>query len=111
MCPADGTNLCSDPRYYKATSQVRDWRDPGANHTGTYSSIHRVVAVFFSTHVVTNCLHRALHKLFTFLTSQQEGSMIRHLFRQNEMNRLLQDCRMGLKHAVDVFKVSLFTMK
>lgn len=50
-------------------------------------------------------VHRTLHKLYTFVTEQQDGSKLKHFFRQSEMNMLLKDCQLGMKRAVDVFKV------
>ncbi|KAJ6518023.1 hypothetical protein C8R47DRAFT_1189442 [Mycena vitilis] len=47
-----------------------------------------------------------LHTIQTFV-QQQDGSMIKHLFRQSEMNSLFKDCRAGLDHALKVFKVEI----
>ncbi|KAF8216904.1 hypothetical protein K438DRAFT_1748052 [Mycena galopus ATCC 62051] len=38
-----------------------------------------------------------LHKIYTFITAQQQGNKIKHLFRNHEMNTLLQECHAGLK--------------
>ncbi|KAF8190679.1 hypothetical protein K438DRAFT_2141110 [Mycena galopus ATCC 62051] len=45
-----------------------------------------------------------LHKIYNFIEAQQEGSKIKHFFRNSEMNKLLQDCHAGLNQAMDVFK-------
>ncbi|KAJ7679400.1 hypothetical protein DFH06DRAFT_1033153 [Mycena polygramma] len=47
-----------------------------------------------------------LHKIHTFV-QQQDGSMIKHLFRQSEMNLLLKDCHAELDQALGVFKVEI----
>ncbi|KAF8209179.1 hypothetical protein K438DRAFT_1811871 [Mycena galopus ATCC 62051] len=46
-----------------------------------------------------------LHKIYTFVEAQQQGNKIRHLFRNNEMNKLLQDCHAGLKQAQEMFSI------
>ncbi|KAJ7512141.1 P-loop containing nucleoside triphosphate hydrolase protein, partial [Mycena galericulata] len=46
-----------------------------------------------------------LYKLNTFMTEQQEGSKIKHFFRQNEMASLLKDCRTGMQQAMEAFKI------
>ncbi|KAJ7192932.1 hypothetical protein GGX14DRAFT_405990 [Mycena pura] len=45
-----------------------------------------------------------LHKIHTFVEQQQDGSLIKKVFRQGEINTLLKDCRVGLQHAVDTLK-------
>jgi hypothetical protein len=37
--------------------------------------------------------------------AQQDGSEIKHFFRQSEMNTLLNDCRSGLNEVLEVFQV------
>ncbi|KAF8190682.1 hypothetical protein K438DRAFT_1763130 [Mycena galopus ATCC 62051] len=46
-----------------------------------------------------------LHKIYTYIEAQQEGNMIKKLFRSNEMNNLLRDCHRGLNQAVEVFGI------
>ncbi|KAJ7736149.1 hypothetical protein B0H16DRAFT_1764430 [Mycena metata] len=46
-----------------------------------------------------------VHKIYTFLEAQQEGNIIRQLFRQSELNGLLKECRAGLDQAMEVFKI------
>ncbi|KAF8194295.1 hypothetical protein K438DRAFT_1761227 [Mycena galopus ATCC 62051] len=46
-----------------------------------------------------------LHKIYTFIEAQQEGNKIKQLFRNNEMNKLLQDCHAGLNQAIKVFGI------
>ncbi|KAJ7879412.1 hypothetical protein B0H13DRAFT_1892221 [Mycena leptocephala] len=48
---------------------------------------------------------RTLHKIHTFVEMQQDRYKIKYLFRQSEMNKLLGDCRAGVKEALEVFKV------
>ncbi|KAF8201888.1 hypothetical protein K438DRAFT_1758156 [Mycena galopus ATCC 62051] len=50
-----------------------------------------------------------LHKIYTFVEAQQQGNKIRHLFRNNEMNKLLQDCHAGLKQAQEMFGIQTQT--
>jgi hypothetical protein len=53
----------------------------------------------------TNKIYRTLHKIHTFAEAQQDGSKIKYLFRQSEMNTLLKDCQSGLEEASEVLKV------
>ncbi|KAJ7488020.1 P-loop containing nucleoside triphosphate hydrolase protein, partial [Mycena latifolia] len=46
-----------------------------------------------------------LHKIHAFVESSQGGNMIKHFFRQGEMNTLLENCRIGLHQALKVFKI------
>ncbi|KAF8140699.1 hypothetical protein K438DRAFT_1785466 [Mycena galopus ATCC 62051] len=50
-----------------------------------------------------------LHKIYTFVEAQQQRIKIKHLFGNNEMNRLLQDCYTGLKQAQEVFIIQTQT--
>ncbi|KAJ7131294.1 hypothetical protein C8R44DRAFT_731531 [Mycena epipterygia] len=43
-----------------------------------------------------------LHKIHTFIEAQQDGSKIKHFFRQGAMNTLRQECHTGLQQAVEV---------
>ncbi|KAF8214657.1 hypothetical protein K438DRAFT_2138011 [Mycena galopus ATCC 62051] len=43
-------------------------------------------AVFASNRVVEKFTHRTLYKVYTFVETQQEGTKIKHLFHNNEMN-------------------------
>ncbi|KAJ7802595.1 hypothetical protein B0H14DRAFT_3154939 [Mycena olivaceomarginata] len=47
-----------------------------------------------------------LHKIYTFLRAQQDGNKLKHLFRHNEMQNLLQGCRAGLDQAAEVFNIT-----
>ncbi|KAJ7828411.1 hypothetical protein B0H13DRAFT_1917100 [Mycena leptocephala] len=51
-----------------------------------------------------------LHKIHTFVEAQQDGSKIKYLFRQGEMNTLLKACHTGLDTALEVFKIEIGTM-
>ncbi|KAJ7782596.1 P-loop containing nucleoside triphosphate hydrolase protein [Mycena olivaceomarginata] len=47
-----------------------------------------------------------LHKIYTFLKAQQDGNRIKHLFHNNEMQKLFRDCHAGLDQAMEDFKVT-----
>ncbi|KAJ7208275.1 hypothetical protein GGX14DRAFT_395932 [Mycena pura] len=49
---------------------------------------------------------KTLHKIHTFVEAQQDGNKIKILLRRSEMNTLFKDCKIGLQHAFDVFKVN-----
>ncbi|KAF8171341.1 hypothetical protein K438DRAFT_1852612 [Mycena galopus ATCC 62051] len=50
-----------------------------------------------------------VHKIYTFVEAQQQGKKIKDLFRNNEMNKLLQDCHAGLKQAQEMFGIQTQT--
>ncbi|KAJ7081417.1 P-loop containing nucleoside triphosphate hydrolase protein [Mycena epipterygia] len=50
-------------------------------------------------------LTETLHKVYAFIEAQQDGSRIKHFFRQSEMKTLLKECHIELQQAVDVFKM------
>ncbi|KAF8217545.1 hypothetical protein K438DRAFT_2036995 [Mycena galopus ATCC 62051] len=50
-----------------------------------------------------------LHKIYVFVEAQQQGKKIRHLFGNNETNKLLQACHAGLKQAQDMFIIQTQT--
>ncbi|KAF8132133.1 hypothetical protein K438DRAFT_2130997 [Mycena galopus ATCC 62051] len=52
---------------------------------------------------------QTLHKIYTFVEAQQQGNKIKHFFRNNEMNKLRQECHSGLKQAQEVFKIQTQT--
>ncbi|KAJ7302844.1 hypothetical protein DFH08DRAFT_945524 [Mycena albidolilacea] len=47
-----------------------------------------------------------LHKIYAFLKAQQDGNKFKHLFRNSEMQNLLQGCYAGLAQAAEVFKIA-----
>ncbi|KAJ7354283.1 hypothetical protein DFH08DRAFT_984664 [Mycena albidolilacea] len=47
-----------------------------------------------------------LRKIHTYVDAQQDGRRFKHLFRHNEMNSLLKDCRAGLEEALNVFNIN-----
>ncbi|KAJ7895614.1 P-loop containing nucleoside triphosphate hydrolase protein, partial [Mycena olivaceomarginata] len=47
-----------------------------------------------------------LHKIYTFVEAQQDGNKIKHLFHNNEMQKLLKDCHAGLDQAIKVFAIN-----
>jgi hypothetical protein len=49
--------------------------------------------------------NRTAHKIYIFVEAQQEGKRIKSFFHQSEMSTLLKDCRAGIQHALEVFKV------
>ncbi|KAF8196221.1 hypothetical protein K438DRAFT_756503 [Mycena galopus ATCC 62051] len=50
-----------------------------------------------------------LHRIYLFIEAQHEGNKIKHLFRNNEMNRLLKECDEGLAQARECFSVQTQT--
>ena len=60
---------------------------------------------FLQMKLLKKFINRTLHKIYTFVEAQQQGNKITHLFRNNEMNKLLQDCHAGLKQAQEMFGV------
>ncbi|KAJ7911590.1 hypothetical protein B0H13DRAFT_1875699 [Mycena leptocephala] len=46
-----------------------------------------------------------LHKVHTFVEAQQVGSKVKIFFRQGEMSRLLNECKVGLQQGYDIFEV------
>ncbi|KAJ7768129.1 hypothetical protein DFH07DRAFT_306853 [Mycena maculata] len=46
-----------------------------------------------------------LQKILSFVRSQVKGGIFRRMFRSMEDANLIQDCNVGLKHALDVFGV------
>ncbi|KAJ6550860.1 P-loop containing nucleoside triphosphate hydrolase protein [Mycena vulgaris] len=80
--------------------------------------IHEVVYVVIDLHVksggeelpstILNQMGEfteTLHKIHTFVDSQQEKSRLKQFFRQSEMSALLKDCTQGLQQALEIFKV------
>ncbi|KAJ7458105.1 hypothetical protein FB451DRAFT_1508460 [Mycena latifolia] len=45
-----------------------------------------------------------MEHIHTFVEAQQDGSKIKSFFRQTETKTLLNECRVGLQQAVEVFK-------
>jgi hypothetical protein len=52
---------------------------------------------------------RTLHKIHTFVESQQSGSKVKQFFHQGEMGTLLKDCKNGLTQELNFFRVSSLT--
>ncbi|KAJ7494127.1 P-loop containing nucleoside triphosphate hydrolase protein, partial [Mycena latifolia] len=46
-----------------------------------------------------------LHKIHAFIEAQQDRSIIKHLFRQNETHTLLKECREGIQEVLSNFKI------
>ncbi|KAJ7446584.1 hypothetical protein FB451DRAFT_1148432 [Mycena latifolia] len=46
-----------------------------------------------------------LHKVHTFVETQQEKSRIKQFFRRGEMTTLLKGCHLGLEQALEAFKI------
>ncbi|KAJ7461209.1 hypothetical protein FB451DRAFT_1498459, partial [Mycena latifolia] len=49
---------------------------------------------------------KTLHKIYTFCEAQQDGNKLKLLFRQNETNKLFNECRAGLQQASEVLKIA-----
>jgi hypothetical protein len=56
------------------------------------------------TLIMTTC-SRTLHKIHTFVETQQNGSKVKKLFHQGELNALLRDCKAGLEQGFNFFEV------
>ncbi|KAF7368197.1 hypothetical protein MVEN_00139300 [Mycena venus] len=67
------------------------------NHIGRFTE---QVLVKESTFELTTG-HRTLHKIHTFVESQQTSSKIKQFFHQGEMNTLLKDCKNGLTQGLE----------
>ncbi|KAF8207385.1 hypothetical protein K438DRAFT_1755432 [Mycena galopus ATCC 62051] len=79
--------------------------------------IHQIVYGIFNLHInseTVGCLPPSmldnigtfmgtLHKIYTYIETQQEGRKIKNLFRSSEIKQLLQDCHAGLNQAIKVF--------
>ncbi|KAF8155290.1 hypothetical protein K438DRAFT_1777660 [Mycena galopus ATCC 62051] len=50
-----------------------------------------------------------LHKIYNFMEAHQEGSKIKHLFHDSEVNKLLQDCHEGLNQVMKALKLQAGT--
>ncbi|KAJ7669448.1 hypothetical protein DFH06DRAFT_1294224 [Mycena polygramma] len=48
-----------------------------------------------------------LHKTHSFIEAQQKGSKIKRLFRQDELNTLLKNCKDGLQQGLDYFHIDI----
>ncbi|KAJ7111879.1 hypothetical protein C8R44DRAFT_742233 [Mycena epipterygia] len=46
-----------------------------------------------------------LQKIYVFVEVQQDGTKLKHFFRQSETAALLKDCKAGLQNALNVFQV------
>ncbi|KAJ7082786.1 hypothetical protein C8R44DRAFT_894699 [Mycena epipterygia] len=66
---------------------------------GTASSFPPAILSAFGELTVT------FHKVHAYMEAQQEGNKIKHFFHQSEMKTLLNECRIGLQQAVDIFKL------
>ncbi|KAJ7368932.1 hypothetical protein DFH08DRAFT_983522 [Mycena albidolilacea] len=49
---------------------------------------------------------KTLHKIYTFVETQQDRNKIKYLFHNNEIQNLLKDCHVGLDQAVEVFTIN-----
>ncbi|KAF7311815.1 ATPase-AAA-core domain-containing protein [Mycena indigotica] len=55
-------------------------------------------------------LVETLHKVHHFLEAQHDRARFRQIFRTNETQNLLKDCRAGLQHAVEFFLLERTTL-
>ncbi|KAJ7698450.1 P-loop containing nucleoside triphosphate hydrolase protein, partial [Mycena olivaceomarginata] len=46
-----------------------------------------------------------LHKIYTFVETQQKGNKVKSFFRQGEISTLLKDCQTGLQQSFDFFEI------
>ncbi|KAJ7894402.1 hypothetical protein B0H14DRAFT_2559185 [Mycena olivaceomarginata] len=46
-----------------------------------------------------------LHKIYTFVETQQKGNKVKSFFRQGEISTLLKDCQAGLQQSFDFFQI------
>ncbi|KAJ7797404.1 P-loop containing nucleoside triphosphate hydrolase protein, partial [Mycena olivaceomarginata] len=46
-----------------------------------------------------------LHKIYTFVDTQQKGNRVKNFFRQGEVSTLLKDCQAGLQQSFDFFQI------
>ncbi|KAJ7646083.1 hypothetical protein DFH06DRAFT_1424833 [Mycena polygramma] len=51
-----------------------------------------------------------LHKIHTFIETQQQGSKIKRLFRQGELGTLLKNCKEGLQQGLEFFQIDMRRM-
>ncbi|KAJ7706619.1 hypothetical protein B0H16DRAFT_1746841 [Mycena metata] len=84
-------------------------------------SIHQVIYAIITLHLKSETgmflapkiledvrkFTETLHKIYTVLGEEQEGSKIKRFFRQSEINRVLKECRAELDHTVTVFKAEM----
>ncbi|KAF7359939.1 hypothetical protein MVEN_00720300 [Mycena venus] len=54
--------------------------------------------------MVTKCF-RTLHKIHTFVETQQKGSKVKKFFHKGELNALLRDCKTGLEQGFNFFEI------
>jgi hypothetical protein len=66
---------------------------------------------FAYTFMALLTLTRTVHKIHIFVESQQDGNKLKNFFRYSEMKTLLKECRAGMEHALQVFKVSLLSFQ
>ncbi|KAF8203521.1 hypothetical protein K438DRAFT_1932550 [Mycena galopus ATCC 62051] len=93
--------------------------------TQLMNNIHEVLPAIINVHIKSQTVGslspsmldnvgrfmETLHKIYGFVEAQQEGTRIKHLFRNNEMNTLLQECHAGLKQAQVVFGIQTQAQK
>ncbi|KAF8145812.1 hypothetical protein K438DRAFT_2097044 [Mycena galopus ATCC 62051] len=86
-------------------------------------NIHRIVYAIIKLHMTSETVGSlspsmldnigkfmdTLHKTYAFIEMQQEGNRIKHLFRSNEMNKLLQACHAGMNQAMEIFEIQTGT--
>ncbi|KAJ7444457.1 P-loop containing nucleoside triphosphate hydrolase protein [Mycena latifolia] len=99
-----------------AIQTVKTNRD---NCTQMLEQIHEILSGIIYLHIASNTggelspsmlydlgkFTETLHKVHTFVESHQEKSRIKQFFRQGEMSTLLKGCHLGLREALEIFKV------
>jgi hypothetical protein len=104
LCSASGANPQIAEWNYDSSYQLRcRWRN-ASRSAQSHWEIHRVLCPLKNHYVLTTGI-RILHKIYTFVETQQKGNKVRSFFRQGEISTLLQDCQAGLQQSFDFFQV------
>ncbi|KAJ7342908.1 hypothetical protein DFH08DRAFT_1011405 [Mycena albidolilacea] len=56
-------------------------------------------------HLIVTTSFRTLHKIHTFIETQQKGGKVKKFFRHGELNALLKDCKAGLEQGFNFFEI------
>ncbi|KAJ7282443.1 hypothetical protein C8J57DRAFT_1218660 [Mycena rebaudengoi] len=59
--------------------------------------------------IMIDFLAETLQKIEAYMRAQQDRGRMMRFFRQQEDSAQLEDCKMGLRQALDVFSVSVFS--
>jgi hypothetical protein len=72
------------------------------DHVGKFTEYFS--GLFITYHTLTKAI-RILHKIHTYVDTQQKGNRVKSFFRQGELGTLLKDCQAGLQQSLDFFQV------